>query len=107
MVRLWPAEERSPPSGHIGRLTPGKGDFFKSEDYIGGSSAFWGFYFGVRSVVHAGVSLISQGKETPPPQHECGLFVAGPPPLKDDRERIIVEGCSLSSFSPAATSARL
>lgn len=46
--------------------------------------------------VHAWVSLISQEKEAPPPQHESGPFVAGPPPLKDAREWIIVEGCSLS-----------
>lgn len=53
------------------------------------------------------MSLISQEKETPPPQHESGPFLAGPPPLKDDREWIIVEGCSLSGSSPAATSAPL
>ena len=66
------------------------------------------------------VSLVSQEMETPPPplpppplppplhpsppQLQWGPLESGPPPLEDDREGIIVEGCS-RSVSPAATSA--
>lgn len=76
-----------------------KGGFYKSED-----SAFWGFYFGVRCQWYT-----SFMKKETPPLHDWGPLVAGPPPPpppQDDREWIIVEGCSLSA-SPAATSAPL